>query len=351
MSVNRNTSAADKTSNPPPLSLVDYSDDEEQATPQQSQTPQPMSEDLHTAAEQLDFESYAESEPVGSTRKKKNVKEGRSKQSSEAIPEEAGATKARKENRGKAIEVSSGESEEEDESENTNLDEVKEVDVEDMEPSISVKEKEKKIKAPSSATQSNPRKPREKLVHVIPYKKDPRLEEEYLKNQPEAREAAKKAQCTSHPKRTDPSGYVPPRQSPQSAGKFHIIHLRTIATPGQPIDADEAKRALDTVSVAIQQLATAMQTLTSVVGQIASMMYPRGEEEGDDPQQQDDQKNYIMGEKIVVLEKHPKLKGGDCRCKDQMDILIQMQVQQRMEQSLQQRSVRADKQVKMKIAT
>ncbi|CAF1836715.1 BnaC04g18860D [Brassica napus] len=38
MSVNRNTSAADKTSNPPPLSLVDYSDDEEQATPQQSQT-------------------------------------------------------------------------------------------------------------------------------------------------------------------------------------------------------------------------------------------------------------------------------------------------------------------------
>ena len=43
MSVNRNTSAADKTSNPPPLSLVDYSDDEEQATPQQSQTSQPMS--------------------------------------------------------------------------------------------------------------------------------------------------------------------------------------------------------------------------------------------------------------------------------------------------------------------
>ena len=40
-----------------------------------------------------------------------------------------------------------------------------------------------------------------------------------------------------------------------------------------------------------------------------------------------------------------------CRCKDQMDVLIQTQVQQRMEQSLQQRSVRADEQVKMKIAT
>ncbi|KAG2270793.1 hypothetical protein Bca52824_065348 [Brassica carinata] len=47
--------------------------------------------------------------------------------------------------------------------------------------------------------------------------------------------------------RTDPSGYVPPRQSPQSAGKFQIIHLRTIAAPGQPFDAGEAKLALDTV--------------------------------------------------------------------------------------------------------
>ncbi|KAF2557263.1 hypothetical protein F2Q68_00016520 [Brassica cretica] len=143
---------------------------------------------------------------------------------------------------------------------------------------------------------------------------------------------------TPRPKSTDPSGYVPPRQSPQSAGKFQIIHLATIAAPGQPIDADEAKLALDSVSAAIQQLATAMQTLTSVVGQIASMLYPRGEEEGDDPQQQDDQENLIMGEKILVLERHPKLKGGDCRCKDQMDVLIQTQVQQRMEKSLQQRS-------------
>ncbi|KAL0646606.1 hypothetical protein Bca4012_044897 [Brassica carinata] len=152
------------------------------------------------------------------------------------------------------------------------------------------------------------RKPREKLVHVIPYKKDPRLGEEYLKNQKEAREAEKKAQrqakkkgksaststasppsgpppSTPRPERTDPSGYVPPRQSSRSAGKFKIIHLRSIAAPGQPIDAEEAKLALDTASAAIQQRATAMQTLTSVVGQIASMLYPNN------PQQQDDQEN------------------------------------------------------------
>ncbi|KAL0835521.1 hypothetical protein Bca101_087410 [Brassica carinata] len=141
MSMNKNTSAAGKASNPPLLSLVDYSDDE-QTTPQQIQTSQPMFKDLHTAAEQLVSESDGESEPVG--RKKKNVKEGRSKQSSEAILEEADATKARKENRGKAIEVSSVESEEEDDSENTDSDEVEEVDAEDVEPSISVKEKEKK---------------------------------------------------------------------------------------------------------------------------------------------------------------------------------------------------------------
>ncbi|KAF2556285.1 hypothetical protein F2Q68_00015159 [Brassica cretica] len=102
MSENKTTSTTGKPSRPPPLVLVDYSDEEEVTTPQQSQASQPMSEDLHTAAEQLDPESDVESEPVGSKRKKKKVKEGRSKQSSEAIPEEADATKARKENRGKA---------------------------------------------------------------------------------------------------------------------------------------------------------------------------------------------------------------------------------------------------------
>ncbi|KAF2609799.1 hypothetical protein F2Q70_00010330 [Brassica cretica] len=61
--------------------------------------------------------------------------------------------------------------------------------------------------------------------------------------------------------------------------------------PGQLIDAEEAKLALDMTSEAIQQLATAMQTLTSIVGQIVSMLFPRGEEETDDPQQQDDQGN------------------------------------------------------------
>ncbi|KAF3569788.1 hypothetical protein F2Q69_00058807 [Brassica cretica] len=119
------------------------------------------------------------------------------------------------------------------------------------------------------------RKPREKLSPIIPYKKDSRLGEIYLKNQ----------------ERTAPSGYVPPRQSPRAAGKFQIIHLGSIAAPGQPIDAEEAKLVLDTTSEAIQQLATVMQILTSVVGQIASMMFPRGEEEADDPQKQDDQRN------------------------------------------------------------
>ncbi|KAF3569794.1 hypothetical protein F2Q69_00058808 [Brassica cretica] len=149
------------------------------------------------------------------------------------------------------------------------------------------------------------RKPREKLSPIIPYKKDSRLGEIYLKNQEEEREAAKKTQrqakkkgksastSTASPssERTAPSGYVPPRKSPRAAGKFQIIHLGSIAAPGQPIDAEEAKLVLDTTSEAIQQLATVMQTLTSVVGQIASMMFPRGEEEADDPQQQDDQGN------------------------------------------------------------
>ena len=126
---------------------------------------------------------------------------------------------------------------------------------------------------------------------MISYKKDSGLGEEYLKNQKEEREAEKKAQrqvkkkgksaststatppsgpppSTPRSERTDPSGYEPPRQSPRSAGKFQIIHLGSIVAPGQPIDAEEAKLALDTALAAIQQLATAMQTLTSVVGQI-----------------------------------------------------------------------------------
>ncbi|KAF2597276.1 hypothetical protein F2Q68_00011469 [Brassica cretica] len=97
------------------------------------------------------------------------------------------------------------------------------------------------------------RKPREKLSSVIPYKKDARLGEIYLKNQEEEREAAKKAQrqakkkgktasismatppsgpppSTPRSERTAPSGYVPPRQSPRAAGKFQIIHLGSIQT-------------------------------------------------------------------------------------------------------------------------
>ncbi|KAF2609044.1 hypothetical protein F2Q68_00044735 [Brassica cretica] len=189
------------------------------------------------------------------------------------------------------------------------------------------------------------RKPREKLSPLVPYKKD-------LSGQ--AKKKGKSASTstatpssgpppsTPQSERTAPSGYVPPRQPPRAAGKFQIIHLGSIAAPGQPIDAEEAKLALDTTFEAIQQLTTAMRTLTSVVGQIASMLFPR----------------YIclnvcgcLSGSVQVLERHPKLKGGDCRCKDQMDVLIQTQVQHRREQSLQQRSVRADEQVKMKIAT
>ncbi|KAL0815177.1 PREDICTED: uncharacterized protein LOC106343543 [Brassica oleracea var. oleracea] len=85
------------------------------------------------------------------------------------------------------------------------------------------------------------RKPREKLSGVIPYKKDSRLGQIYLKNQKEKREAENKAQrqakkkgksaststavppsgpppSTPRSERTDPSGYVPPRQSPRSTG-------------------------------------------------------------------------------------------------------------------------------------
>ena len=138
MSMNKNTPAAGKNLNPPPLNLLDYSDDEEQTTPQQSQTSQSLSEDLHTAAEKLDYESDGKSEPVRSTRKKKNVKEERSKQSSEAIIEEAEANWICKENRGKAIEVSSGESKEEDDSEKSDSDEAEEVVAEEVEPTISI---------------------------------------------------------------------------------------------------------------------------------------------------------------------------------------------------------------------
>ena len=64
MSMNKNTSAAGKASNPPPLSLVDYSNDEEQTTPQGSQTSQSISDVFSTAAENLNTESDAESDPA-----------------------------------------------------------------------------------------------------------------------------------------------------------------------------------------------------------------------------------------------------------------------------------------------
>ena len=67
---------------------------------------------------------------------------------------------------------------------------------------------------------------------------------------------------------------MPPYQSPRPAGKFQIIHLRTVAYPGEPIDVEEIKIVLDRALVSIRQLAVAMEALTSVVSQIAQMMHP-----------------------------------------------------------------------------
>ncbi|KAF3534479.1 hypothetical protein DY000_02037005 [Brassica cretica] len=106
------------------------------------------------------------------------------------------------------------------------------------------------------------RKPREKL--------SPAQRQAKKKGKPASTSTASPSSgptlSTPRSDRTAPSGYVPPRQSPRAAGKFQIIHLGSIAAPGQSIDAEEAKLALDTTSEAIQQLATAMQ--------IASMMFP-----------------------------------------------------------------------------
>ena len=47
-----------------------------------------------------------------------------------------------------------------------------------------------------------------------------------------------------------------------------------IACPGEPVDVEEAKIALDGALVSIQQLAAAMEALTSVVSHIAQMVHP-----------------------------------------------------------------------------
>ncbi|KAF3539144.1 hypothetical protein F2Q69_00020669 [Brassica cretica] len=61
MLMTKSTSAAGKASNPPLLSLVVYSDDEEQKTPQGSQTFQSRSDVFGTATENLNTESDAAS--------------------------------------------------------------------------------------------------------------------------------------------------------------------------------------------------------------------------------------------------------------------------------------------------
>ncbi|KAF3582525.1 hypothetical protein DY000_02030688 [Brassica cretica] len=85
-------------------------------------------------------------------------------------------------------------------------------------------------------------------------------------------------------------GYVPPHQSLRPVGKFQIIHLGAIACPGEPVDVEEAKIALDGALVSIQQLAVAMEALTSVVSHIAQMVHPRGENE-QNPQRSDKERD------------------------------------------------------------
>ncbi|KAF2542304.1 hypothetical protein F2Q68_00029207 [Brassica cretica] len=108
MLMNKNTSAAGKSSNPPLLSLVDYSDDEEQTTPQ------------------------------GNDRETRPCKANHRTNSGETPAE--------------------NESEKGDESKKTESEDVKEVDVEDVELLINIKKqaKSKKRKAPSSIQRNNP---------------------------------------------------------------------------------------------------------------------------------------------------------------------------------------------------
>ncbi|KAF3524131.1 hypothetical protein F2Q69_00049709 [Brassica cretica] len=466
MSMNKSTSTAGKASKPPLLSLVDYSDDEEQTTPQESQTSQSRSDVFGTATENLYTESDTESDPA-----EPHIKDEQMTEKSDHAEPIIESTQVKM--------TAGNESEEGDESEKTESEGVEEIDVEDVELLINIKKKakSKKRKAPSSIQRNNPlrkttrkstpsvtetqtstpptvvegsstratrksvnaelvvehryesfssreiipeksvdldaedtwgfldiikkshlertvkdlvgyipeivkefyaalpgeitraskdrveltvrghkfefsptkinehlnlvplseekaalvilsaynwvpsshknvvsadrarliykmfhgirvdveemfyahilnlaRKPREKLSPVIPYKKDSRLGEIYLKNQKEEREAAKKTQRQAKKKGkfASTSTAAPLSGSPPQA----LLTPKELIRPGQPIDAEEAKLALDTTSAAIRQLATAMQTPTSVVRQIASMLFPRGE--ADDPQQQDD---------------------------------------------------------------
>ncbi|KAL0644396.1 hypothetical protein Bca4012_042686 [Brassica carinata] len=143
--MNKNTSAAGKSSNPPPLSHVDYSDDEEHATPQGSQTSQSRSDVFGTATEHLNTESDADSDPAEPHIEDEQM----TKKQDHAEPIiEPTQVETPAEN----------ESEKGDESEKTESEDVEEVDVEDVELLINIKKqaKGKKRKAPASIQRNNP---------------------------------------------------------------------------------------------------------------------------------------------------------------------------------------------------
>ncbi|CDY31622.1 BnaA06g20410D [Brassica napus] len=216
---------------------------------------------------------------------------------------------------------------------------------------------------------------------------DPRLGDEYLQNHEEEREGAEEAQrkpkkkgkaaptsktafksgpppSVSRPKPSESSkrpssshmAYVSPHQSPRLEGKFQIIHLGMVAYPGESINVEEAKIALVKASISIRRIWVAMEALSNVVSQIAKMMNPKEGESEQDLQQsadeRDDQRekmvfflvvfgyvilfnfwtrmsctifllmhalfrNYVLrhlcgcvSKFLKVLEKHPKLKRG-----------------------------------------
>ncbi|WZZ80029.1 hypothetical protein YC2023_100601 [Brassica napus] len=148
MSMNKNTSAAGKSSNPPLLSLVDYSDDEEQTTPQRSQTSQSRSDVFRTATEHLNTESDADLDPAEPHIEDEQMTE--KQEHAEPIIEPT------------QVETpAENDSEKGDESEKTeseDVEEVEEVDVEDVELLINIKKqaKSKKRKAPTSIQRNNP---------------------------------------------------------------------------------------------------------------------------------------------------------------------------------------------------
>ncbi|KAL0771666.1 hypothetical protein Bca101_036817 [Brassica carinata] len=183
-----------------------------------------------------------------------------------------------------------------DESGKTDSGEVEKVDFEDVELLIDLKKKAKGKKRKATLLMQRANPPREtsrksSVPEAVPSKtptasasvggSKAKLSRKTANAKLLAEQSASRPKPSRKPSSPD-KGYVPPHQSLRPAGKFQIIHLGAIACPGEPVDVEEAKIALDGALVSIQQLAAAMEALTSVVSHIAQM----------------------------VLEKYPKLKRG-----------------------------------------